>query len=185
MSNGRKMTPLTQKHQAALLFGGLGRNKAHVGSGHRLADCAPPHPPTFHSAADRSDQCHPGAPSRVWDCGTDRRRGVQDLLNVVADPHDMRVPEIARACLLALGAQLRRIEKSRILEFDRMIKARHQSSQRAGSSMSVPALVRYWPPLWSPPLPTRSSFDQGAISRLGLDWFRGRTRAAVKTGLGA
>jgi transposase len=56
------------------------------------------------------------------------RRGVQDLLNVVADPHDMRVPEIARACLLALGAQLRRI-KEQILEFDRMIKAWHRSSQ--------------------------------------------------------
>src|ERR1700751_5491683 len=56
------------------------------------------------------------------------RRGVEDLLNVVADPHDMRVPEIARACLLALGAQLRRI-KEQILEFDRMISAWHRSSQ--------------------------------------------------------
>ena len=56
------------------------------------------------------------------------RHGVQDLLNVVADPHDERVPEIARACLLALGAQLRRI-KEQILEFDRMIRAWHRSSQ--------------------------------------------------------
>ena len=31
------------------------------------------------------------------------RRGVHDLLNVPADPHDTRVPEIARACLLALA----------------------------------------------------------------------------------
>jgi transposase len=56
------------------------------------------------------------------------RRGVQDLLNVVADPHDTRVPEIARACLLALAGQLRRI-KEQILEFDRMIRAWHRSSQ--------------------------------------------------------
>ena len=31
------------------------------------------------------------------------RNGVEDLLNVVADPSDKRVPEIARACLVALG----------------------------------------------------------------------------------
>ena len=46
------------------------------------------------------------------------RRGVEELLNVVADPNDKRVPEIARACLLAFGAQLRRL-KEQILEFDR------------------------------------------------------------------
>ena len=33
---------------------------------------APPHAPTLHSPADRGDQRNPGAPSRVWDCGTDR-----------------------------------------------------------------------------------------------------------------
>jgi Transposase zinc-ribbon domain len=52
------------------------------------------------------------------------RHGVEELLNVVADPNDKRVPEIARACLSAFGAQLRRI-KEQILEFDRLIKAWH------------------------------------------------------------
>jgi transposase len=56
------------------------------------------------------------------------RRGVEELLNVVADPNDKRVPEIARACVLALGAQLRRI-KEQVLEFDRMITAWHRSSE--------------------------------------------------------
>ena len=50
------------------------------------------------------------------------RHGVEELLNVVADPNDKRVPEIARACLSALGVQLRRI-KEQILEFDRLIRA--------------------------------------------------------------
>ena len=40
------------------------------------------------------------------------RNGVEELLNVVADPNDKRVPEVARACLLALGAQLRPMRKS-------------------------------------------------------------------------
>ena len=38
------------------------------------------------------------------------RHGVEELLNVVADPNDKRVPEIARACLMAFGAQLRRLK---------------------------------------------------------------------------
>jgi transposase len=54
------------------------------------------------------------------------RRGVEELLNVVAN--EKRVPEIARACLLALGAQLRRI-KEQILEFDRIIAAWHRSCE--------------------------------------------------------
>ena len=39
------------------------------------------------------------------------RNGVEDLLDVVADPSDKRVPEIARACLAALGAQLHRLKE--------------------------------------------------------------------------
>src|ERR1700760_941565 len=39
------------------------------------------------------------------------RQGVEELLNVVADPDDKRVPEMARVCLLAFGAQLRRIKE--------------------------------------------------------------------------
>jgi transposase len=56
------------------------------------------------------------------------RNGIEELLNVVANPNDKRVPEIARACLLAFGAQLRRL-KAHILEFDRMIRAWHRSSE--------------------------------------------------------
>jgi transposase len=56
------------------------------------------------------------------------RRGVEELLTVVADPNDKRVPEIARACLLAFGTQLRRL-KEQILEFDRMIRAWHRSNE--------------------------------------------------------
>jgi transposase len=56
------------------------------------------------------------------------RHGVEELLNVVTDPHDRRVPDIARACLSALGTQLRRI-KDQILEFDRLIRAWHRSNE--------------------------------------------------------
>src|SRR6202158_4723020 len=56
------------------------------------------------------------------------RQGVEVLLNVVADPNDKRVPEIASACLSAIGAQLRRI-KEQILEFDRLIRVWHRSNE--------------------------------------------------------
>ena len=56
------------------------------------------------------------------------RHGVEALLEVVADASDNRVPEVARACLAALGAQLRRL-KAQILEFDRMIMAWHRSNE--------------------------------------------------------
>ena len=50
------------------------------------------------------------------------RNGVEALLNIVADTSDNRIPEIARVCLVALGAQLRAL-KAQILDFDRLIMA--------------------------------------------------------------
>jgi transposase len=56
------------------------------------------------------------------------RHGVEELLDVVTDPNDKRVPDIARACLSALGDQLQSIKKH-ILEFDRLIRAWHRSNE--------------------------------------------------------
>ena len=56
------------------------------------------------------------------------RHGVEELLNVVTDPNDKRVPDMARACLSALGDQLQSI-KQQILEFDRLIRAWHRSNE--------------------------------------------------------
>jgi transposase len=46
------------------------------------------------------------------------RNGVEQLLDVVADTSDKRLLDVARACVAALGVQLRMI-KARVLEFDR------------------------------------------------------------------
>ncbi len=56
------------------------------------------------------------------------RTGVEQLLGVVADSNDKRLPEVARACVAALGAQLRML-KAQILEFDRQIMAGHRSNE--------------------------------------------------------
>ena len=67
------------------------------------------------------------------------RHGVEELLTVVADPNDKRVPEIACACLSALGVQLRRI-KEQILEFDRLIRAWHRSNEMSKRLEEVPGV---------------------------------------------
>ena len=67
------------------------------------------------------------------------RHGVEDLLAVVADRSDKRVPEVARASIAALGAQLR-VLKTQILEFDRMINAWHQSSDISKRLDEIPGV---------------------------------------------
>ena len=67
------------------------------------------------------------------------RNGVEQLLGVVADSNDKRLPEIARACVAALGAQLR-VLKVQILEFDRMIRAWHRSSEASKRLDQVPGV---------------------------------------------
>ncbi len=71
------------------------------------------------------------------------RRGVEQLLEVVADTADRRLPEVARACLAAVGSQLRAL-KAQILEFDRRIIVWHRSSATAwyGPAEMTPYLIR-------------------------------------------
>jgi transposase len=67
------------------------------------------------------------------------RKGVMELLQVVADPSDKRVPEVARACLAALGNQLLSL-KEQILEFDRMIMAWHRSNEPSKRLRYIPGV---------------------------------------------
>src|SRR5436190_9442311 len=67
------------------------------------------------------------------------RRGVEELLRVIADPSDKRVPEIVRSCLAALGSQLLSLKKQ-ILEFDRMILAWHRNNQTSKRLNCIPGV---------------------------------------------
>jgi transposase len=53
------------------------------------------------------------------------RNGLEQLLNVVADAGDKRLPEVARTYLMALGTQLRAL-KAKLLELDR--QAEHMAA---------------------------------------------------------
>src|SRR5436189_5098567 len=68
-------------------------------------------------------------------CG---RKGVEELLRVIADPSDKRVPDIVRSCLATVGSQLTSLKKQ-ILEFDRMILAWHRNNQTSKRLNCIPA----------------------------------------------
>jgi transposase len=67
------------------------------------------------------------------------RNGVEQLLDVVTDSSDKRVPEVARACLAALGTQLRML-KTQILTFDRQIMAWHRSNETSKRLDEIPGV---------------------------------------------
>jgi transposase len=67
------------------------------------------------------------------------RNGVEQLLGVVADASDKRLPEVARACVAALGTQLRLL-KAQILEFDRRITAWHRSNELSKRLDEIPGV---------------------------------------------
>ena len=67
------------------------------------------------------------------------RNGVEQLLGVVADASDQRLPEVAGACVAALGAQLRML-KTQILEFDRRIMAWHRSNETSKRLDEIPGV---------------------------------------------
>jgi transposase len=67
------------------------------------------------------------------------RRGVEQLLEVVADKAEDRVPAVARMCLAALGSQLRAL-KVQILEFDRRIVAWHRSNATSKRLDAIPGV---------------------------------------------
>ena len=67
------------------------------------------------------------------------RHGVEQLLGIVADAGDRRLPDVARGCVAALGAQLRML-KAQILQFDRMIRAWHRSSEASRRLDDIPGV---------------------------------------------
>ena len=67
------------------------------------------------------------------------RNGVEQLLGIVAEGSDGRLPEIARACVAVLGSQLQSL-KAHILKFDRMILAWHRSSETSRRLDDIPGV---------------------------------------------
>jgi transposase len=67
------------------------------------------------------------------------RKGVMELLEMVGNPDDARLPELARSCVAALGVELRML-KTQILEFDRKIVAWHRSNETSKRLDEIPGV---------------------------------------------
>ncbi len=67
------------------------------------------------------------------------RRGIDQLLAIVADAEDMRVPGNARLCLQMLAAQLA-VVKEQILENDRRVRASARKTELGCRLMEVPGV---------------------------------------------
>jgi len=110
------------------------------------------------------------------------RNGVMDLLDVVADTNDRRLPEVARGCLVALGAQLRMLKAQILGSLTGGSWLGIDPMRRANGSMRYLGSVRRWPPPWSQVSLIRGLSDQVGISRLGSGSCPSSTRVAVRTG---
>jgi transposase len=72
----------------------------------------------------------------VWSL---RSAGVDDLLAVLSDIDDHRVPALARDCLIATAQQLLLVKKQ-ILEMDRRITACHRSNEMSRRLAEIPGI---------------------------------------------
>src|ERR1700746_3981077 len=109
------------------------------------------------------------------------RRGVEQLLEVIADANDTRVPQVARACIAALGVQLRAL-KTQILELDRRITAWHRSNKTSRRLDEIPGVGPALATALVASVADPKAFRSGRNSRPGSDWYRSSTRAAGRTG---
>jgi transposase len=67
------------------------------------------------------------------------REGIEQLLEVIADEKDARIPPEARACLEMLVEQLELV-KAQILEKDRQIRARARETEVGRRLMTIPGI---------------------------------------------
>jgi transposase len=66
-------------------------------------------------------------------------KGVEQLLDALANAREQRIPALARCCIAALGTQLRAL-KAQILEFDRQIMRWHRSHETSKRLDEVPGV---------------------------------------------
>ena len=107
------------------------------------------------------------------------REGIDELLLLVRDG-DERIPELARACVLALAEQLVLL-KRQILEMDRRITACHRANEVGRRLAEIPGIGPLLASALVAQFPTRRLSPQAVIWRPGSGWCRGRTQVAARS----
>ncbi len=108
------------------------------------------------------------------------RKGVQQLLAIATDASDQRVPERARACVAALGAQLRAL-KAQILEFDRRIMVWHRSNETSRRLDELPGVGPALATALVASVADPKAFRSGQSFSAWIGLCRSSTRAVART----
>src|SRR4051794_30511551 len=106
-------------------------------------------------------------------------KGVTELLMIVADEDDGRLPVEARASLALLAAQLNALQ----MLIGSLEKCSIAPTRRANGSRPSRASASSGRPRLRQRLQTRRFFDRDAILRRGSDWCRGKNRAEASISL--
>ena len=77
------------------------------------------------------------------------RNGTAELLKVIANSEDARIPPIARFCLDLLARQYASLA-TEIGSIDKRIHAWHRSCEDSRRLEEIPALAQLWPRHWLP-----------------------------------
>src|SRR4030095_1766584 len=107
------------------------------------------------------------------------RNGTAELLKVIANAADDRIPPIARFCLEVLARQYVAAPSTSAST------PGTAHAKTAGGSRKSPALARLWQPRWLPRSATGRSSARGAPLPPGSDWCPSSIRPAARSGLAA
>ena len=107
------------------------------------------------------------------------RGGIEQLLVVINDENDARVPVDARLCLRMLKAQLT-VVKAQILENDRRIRASARETDLGRRLMEIPGVGPLLASAFSRPSRMRMPSSLGDASRPGSGSFPSRTQAGAR-----
>ena len=112
------------------------------------------------------------------------RNGTGELLRIIADGADNRVPPAVRGILDVLARQYSAIG-TEIGSIDKSILALHRSCEASRRLAEIQASARSSPPPWLPRSATGRHSHRGAVLLPGSGWCRSSTRPAARTGSAA
>jgi transposase len=101
--------------------------------------------------------------------------GVKELLKIIANDEDERLPVDARASLVVLAAELQAMQ-TLIGSLEKRIMAQHRKSEASRRLQTIPGIGFIGRPRSPPRLRTRRASGPDAILRPGLDLCRGKIR---------
>src|SRR3954462_11163849 len=110
-----------------------------------------------------------------------RRTGLRELLAVVADQEDRRLPPLARELLRVLAEHLRGLEE-RTAELDRRLVGMARDGGACERLAAVPGIGPVIATGLVATMATRRPSPPGGTWRRGWGWCRGSTRAAARRG---